>query len=88
MHCVDMVGLASPCLVHGRTIRNESNGNVCIRIFYELIRDQEEDEVFERCVEFQLATHGKTYIDQIEFDSGSFRMRETIQRNEVTRTNE
>ncbi|CAF2758250.1 unnamed protein product [Rotaria sp. Silwood2] len=81
-----MVGLATPCLVHGCTIRNESNANVNVRILYQPIKGQR-DEVFERRSEFQLAKGTQTYVDEVTFDKGSFQIRETIQTIEVTRPN-
>ena len=80
-----MMGLATPAVVHGCTIRNESNDNVYVRIFYEPIRGQR--EIFERRIEFQLASGDQTYVDVVEFDKGSIQIREVIQMIEVTRTN-
>ncbi|CAF4881340.1 unnamed protein product, partial [Rotaria sp. Silwood1] len=81
-----MVGLATPCLVHGCTIRNESNDSVYVRILYQPIAGQR-DEIFERRCEFQLAKGAQTHVDDETFDKGSFQIRETIQTIEVTRAN-
>src|SRR5690242_5338053 len=81
-----MVGLATPCLVHGCTIRNESNGNVYVRILYEPIQGRR-DEVHERRVEFQLTKGSEIHIEEEEFDKCSFQIRETIRTIEATRAN-
>ncbi|CAF0936181.1 unnamed protein product [Rotaria sordida] len=81
-----MVGLATPRLVHGCTIRNESNGSVYVRILYEPIKGQR-DEIFERRSEFQLPKGGQTHVEEAGFDKGSFEIRETIRTIEVTRAN-
>lgn len=81
-----MVGVATPRLVHGCTIRNESTSTVYVRVLYEPIQDSR-DEIHERRIEFQLAKGGQTRIDEEEFDKGSFQIRETIRAVEVTRTN-
>lgn len=81
-----MIGRAAPCLVHGCTIRNESNGSLYVRIFYEPVRGPA-DDVHERRVEFQLAKGGKTSIDEEGFDMGSYQIREAIRAIEVTRAN-
>ncbi len=86
MHLGGRVGRAAPCLVHGCTIRNESNGSVYVRILYEPVHGEKE-ETFERRVEFQLEKGGQTYIEEEEFDKGSYQIRETIQTVEVTRAN-
>ena len=79
-------GVATPRLVHGCTIRNESTGDVYVRILYELQQDSKEN-VHERRVEFQLAKGRQTRIDEEEFDKGSYQVRETIRAIEVTRAN-
>ncbi|CAF3334881.1 unnamed protein product [Rotaria socialis] len=83
MHDGRIVGLATPCLVHGCTIRNESSTSVYVRLLYQPIKNQQ--QVFERRTEFQLAKGGETHIKEEEFDKGSFQIRETIQTIEVTR---
>ena len=87
MNRFGMVGVATPRLVHGCTIRNESTSDVYVRVLYELIQDSK-DAAHERRVEFQLAKGRKTRIDEEQFDKGSFQVRETIRAVEVTRTNE
>jgi hypothetical protein len=86
MNRFGMIGVATPRLVHGCTIRNESSSDVYVRVLYELIEGLKE-EVHERRVEFQLAKGGYTRIAEEEFDKGSFRVRETIRTIEVTRPN-
>jgi hypothetical protein len=86
MNRFGMVGVATPRLVHGCTIRNESNGNAYVRILYEL-KQGPGDKIHERRVEFQLAKGGQTHIEEEEFDMGSFQVRETIRTIEVTRAN-
>lgn len=80
------LGVATPRLVHGCTIRNESTSDIYVRVLYELIEGSKE-EVHERRVELQLAKGGQTHIDEEEFDKGSFQVRETIRTIEVIRNN-
>ena len=86
MSRVGMIGRAAPCLVHGCTIRNESNGSIYVRVLYEPVGGQSGD-THERRVEFQLAKGGKTTVDEEGFDMGSYQIRETIRTIEVTRAN-
>lgn len=81
-----MVGIATPRLVHGCTIRNESSSDVYVRVLYEPIQGSKED-LHERRVEFQLAKGGQTPVDEEIFDKGSFQVRETIRTIEVNRSN-
>ncbi|UJR08144.1 hypothetical protein I4U23_012420 [Adineta vaga] len=81
-----MIGRAAPCLVHGCTIWNKSNGNVYVRVLYEPIRTHD-DDIHERRVEFQLTKASQTKVDEEEFNMGSYQVRETIRAIEVTRTN-
>jgi hypothetical protein len=66
MNRFGIAGVATPRLVHGCTIRNESISDVYVRVLYEPIQDSE--QVHERRVEFQLAKGGQTRIDEEEFD--------------------
>jgi hypothetical protein len=81
-----MIGRAAPCLVHGCTIRNKSNGSVYVRILYEPVQTDDQN-IHERRVEFQLAKDTQTQIQEEQFDMGSFHIRQAIRTIEVNRTN-
>lgn len=79
-----VIGRGTPQLVHACTVRNDSRGDVYVRILYEPVRDQK-DELHERRVEFQLKRGKQTQINEEVFDMGSYTIREAIRTVEVTR---
>ena len=85
MSRTSLVGLATPRIVHGCTVRNGSIGDVYVRVLYEPMRDQQ-DSLHERRLEFQLPRGCQTKIPEERFNMGTYDIREAIRIIEVTRS--